>query len=93
MLYTIHLTSANRLGLIIGAAGLEADDIAPHNQCLGWRWWNRVRFQILARETPFTIPQGDAGIGIDLRPSDRLKLSAGYVASPANDSKLRKRII
>ena len=74
----------DRLGLIIGAAGLEADDIAPTINALDGDGGSGAVSNFGTRN-PLYYPPGDAGIGIDLRPSDRFKLSAGYVASPAND--------
>jgi len=72
------------LGLIIGAAGLEADDIAPTINALDGDGGSGSVSNFGTRN-PLYYPPGDAGIGIDLRPGDLIRLSAGYVASPAND--------
>ncbi|MEL6930340.1 MAG: iron uptake porin [Cyanobacteria bacterium J06600_6] len=72
------------LGLIIGAAGLEADDIAPTINSLDGDGGSGAVSRFGTRN-PLYYPPGDAGIGINHRPSEGIKLSAGYVASPAGN--------
>ena len=81
--YSFGLGSS--LGFIIGAAGLEADDIAPTiNSLDGDGAFGAV--SNFATRNPIYYPPGDAGIGINHRPSDGIRVSAGYVASSANES-------
>ena len=80
--YSFDLGS--RLGFIIGAAGLEADDIAPTISVLDGDG-GRGAVSRFGTRNPIYYPPGDAGIGINHRPSDNIRLSGGYVASPANE--------
>ncbi|MEL6494995.1 MAG: iron uptake porin [Cyanobacteria bacterium J06623_7] len=80
--YSFNL--GDRLGLIVGAAGLEADDIAPTINFLDGDGGSRSISRFGTRN-PLYYSAGDAGIGINHRPLDRVEISAGYVASPANE--------
>ena len=75
----------SRLGFIIGAAGLEADDIAPTINFLDGDGASGAVSRFGTRN-PIYYPPGDAGIGINHRPSNKIRLSAGYVASQADES-------
>ncbi len=75
----------DRLEFIIGAAGLEADDIAPTISFLDGDG-GAGAISAFGTRSPLYYPPGDAGIGITHHPFDRLGISAGYLASPANES-------
>ncbi len=70
--------------VLVGAAGTAADDIA-----------NTVNFldgdggsgsiSAFGTRNPIYLPPADAGIGIIHSLGDRIEISAGYLASPAND--------
>ncbi len=73
------------LGLIIGATGVDADDIAPSINILDGDGGSGS-ISTFGTGNPIYNPPGDAGVGVIHRPIDRLKISAGYLASPANES-------
>ena len=75
----------DRLDLILGATGLEADDIAPTISLLDGDGGSGA-VSAFGTRNPLYYPPEDAGLGITLRPSDQIKISAGYLASPANES-------
>lgn len=74
----------DRLDFIIGAAGLEADDLAPTINVLDGDGGSGS-ISAFGTRNPIYYPPGDAGLGIIHRPSDRLKISVGYLASAAED--------
>jgi hypothetical protein len=75
----------DRLKFIIGAAGLEADDIAPTISFLDGDG-GAGAISAFGTRNPLYYAPGDAGLGITHHPFDRLGISAGYLASPANES-------
>ena len=81
--YSFNL--GDRLGFIVGAAGLEAKDIAPTVNVLDGDGGSGSVSRFGTRNPIYYLP-GDAGVGINHRPLDRVKISAGYVASAANES-------
>ena len=74
----------DRFNFIVGAAGLEAKDIAPTVNVLDGDGGSGSVSRFGTRN-PIYYPAGDAGVGINHRPLDRVEISAGYVASPANE--------
>ena len=81
--YSFNL--GDRLGFIVGAVGLEAKDIAPTISVLDGDGGSGSVSRFGTRN-PIYYPPGDAGIGINHRPLDQVKISAGYVASAANET-------
>ena len=81
--YSFNL--GDRLGFIVGAVGLEAKDIAPTISVLDGDGGSGSISRFGTRN-PIYYPPGDAGIGINHRPLDQVKISAGYVASAANET-------
>ena len=75
----------DNLGFIIGATGVDTDDIAPTINILDGDGGSGS-ISIFGTRNPIYNPPGDAGVGVVHRPIDRLKISAGYLASPANES-------
>ncbi|PSB12224.1 hypothetical protein C7B62_03005 [Pleurocapsa sp. CCALA 161] len=84
---TLHYSFdiGDRLGIIVGAAGLDADDIAPTINFLDGDGGSGAVSRFGSRN-PLYYPPGDAGLGINYRPSEQLKIDAGYVASSADES-------
>ncbi len=74
----------NRLDFIVGATGLEADDIAPTINFLDGDGGSGS-ISAFGTRNPLYYPPGDAGIGGTYRPLDKIQISAGYIASPANE--------
>ncbi|MEN9565020.1 MAG: hypothetical protein RLZZ69_216 [Cyanobacteriota bacterium] len=75
----------DRLGLIIGAAGLDADDIAPTINFLDGDGGSGAVSRFGTRN-PLYYPPSDAGLGVNYRPTEQVKIDAGYLASSANES-------
>jgi hypothetical protein len=75
----------DRLEVIVGAAGLDADDIAPTINFLDGDGGSGAVSRFGSRN-PLYYPPGDAGLGMNYRPSERVKIDAGYVASSADES-------
>lgn len=75
----------DRLDFIVGAVGLEADDLAPTINFLDGDGGSGAISRFATRN-PLYYPPGEAGLGISHRPIDQIKLSAGYVAGTANES-------
>lgn len=75
----------DRFDFIIGAAGIDADDIAPTINVLDGDGGSGAISDFGTRN-PLYYPPGDAGLGITHRPVKRIEISAGYLASPANES-------
>ena len=75
----------DRLRFIVGAAGIDAEDIAPTvNYLDGDGGYGSIsRF---GTRNPLYYSPGDAGLGITHSPIDRVEISAGYLASSANES-------
>ncbi len=74
----------DRLDFIVGATGLEADDIAPTINFLDGDGGSGS-ISAFGTRNPLYYPSGDAGIGGTYRPLDKIQISAGYIASPANE--------
>lgn len=74
----------DRLDFIVGVAGLEADDIAPTINFLDGDGGSGS-ISAFGTRNPVYYPPGDAGIGVTHNPIDQIQISAGYIASPANE--------
>jgi hypothetical protein len=81
--YSFNL--GDRLGLIVGAAGLDADDIAPTINFLDGDGGSGAVSSFGTRN-PLYYPPSDAGLGVNYRPTEQVKIDAGYLASSANES-------
>ena len=75
----------NKLGFIVGATGVDADDIAPTINILDGDGGSGSVSKFGTRN-PIYHPPGDAGIGVVHRPIEQIQISAGYLASTANES-------
>lgn len=75
----------DHLDFIVGAVGLEADDIAPTINFLDGDGGSRAISRFATRN-PIYYPPGEAGLGISHSPIDQIKISAGYVAGAASES-------
>ncbi len=75
----------DRFDFIIGAAGVNAEDIAPTINFLDGDGGSGAISDFGTRNPLYYSP-GDAGLGITHRPIDQVKISAGYLASLANES-------
>ena len=70
--------------ILIGAAGLAADDIANTVNFLDGDGGSGA-ISAFGTRNPIYLPPGDAGLGIIHGFGDKIEISAGYLASPAND--------
>jgi hypothetical protein len=73
----------DRLNFIVGAAGVGADDIAPTVNFLDGDGGSGA-VSTFGTRNPLYYPPTDAGLGVNYRPIDPVQISAGYVASAAN---------
>ena len=74
----------DRLDFIIGATGLEADDIAPTINFLDGDGGSGS-ISAFGTRNPLYYPPGEAGLGVTHKPIKQIEISAGYIASPANE--------
>ena len=74
----------DRLRFIIGAAGIDAEDIAPTINYLDGDGGSGSISRFGTRN-PLYYPPGDAGLGITHSPIDQIEISAGYLASAAGE--------
>ncbi|MGB5710022.1 MAG: iron uptake porin, partial [Waterburya sp.] len=74
----------DRLDFILGAAGLAGDDIAPTINFLDGDGGSGS-ISAFGTRNPLYYPPGDAGLGVTHSPIEQIKISAGYLASPANE--------
>ncbi len=70
--------------IIVGATGTAADDIASTISVLDGDGGSGA-VSAFGTRSPIYLPAGDAGLGITHRFGEKIELSAGYLASPAND--------
>ncbi len=70
------------LDLIVGATGVDADDIASTINVLDGDGGSGS-ISTFGTRNPIYNPSGDAGLGVVHRPINRVEISAGYLASPA----------
>ena len=82
LFYTFSLGSST--DIIIGATGTAADDIVSTVSVLDGDGGSGA-VSAFGTRSPIYLPAGDAGLGISHRFGDKIELSAGYLASPAND--------
>ena len=75
----------DRLDFIIGATGLEADDIAPTINFLDGDGGSGS-ISAFGTRNPLYYPPGEAGLGVTHKPIKQIEISAGYLASPANET-------
>jgi len=75
----------NKTDVLIGTAGVAADDFIPTISVLDGDG-GAGAVSAFGTRSPIYLPAGDAGLSISHDfIEDRLNLSAGYLASPAND--------
>ena len=74
----------DRLDIILGATGLEADDIAPTINFLDGDGGSGS-ISAFGTRNPIYYPPGEAGVGISHTPIEQIELSAGYIAASANE--------
>ncbi|BAU66143.1 porin type major outer membrane protein [Stanieria sp. NIES-3757] len=79
-----NLPLGDNTNVILGAAGTAADDIANTVSVLDGDGGSGA-ISTFGTRNPIYLPPGDAGLGIIHRLGDKLELSAGYLANPAND--------
>ena len=82
LFYTFSLGDST--DIIVGATGTAADDIADTVSVLDGDGGSGA-VSAFGTRSPIYLPAGDAGLGINQRFGDKLTLSAGYLANPAND--------
>ena len=75
----------NNLDFIIGAKGIAADDIAETINVLDGDG-GLGAISAFGTRNPIYYPPADAGVGVVHRPIDQVEISAGYLASSANES-------
>ncbi|AFZ35451.1 cyanobacterial porin [Stanieria cyanosphaera PCC 7437] len=75
----------DKTNIILGPAGIAADDIANTVSVLDGDAASGA-ISAFGTRNPIYLPPGDAGLGIIHRLADTLELSAGYLASPANEA-------
>ena len=75
----------DNLDLIVGATGVGAEDIAPTINILDGDG-RSGSISVFGTRNPLYNSPGDAGIGVVHRPLDSVEITAGYLASPANES-------
>ncbi|BAZ43172.1 porin type major outer membrane protein [Chondrocystis sp. NIES-4102] len=81
--YTFGL--GNKIDLIVGAAGITADDFAPTLNSLDGDG-NRGAISAFGTRNSIYYPPGDAGVGIIHRASEEVQISAGYLAGNADQA-------
>ena len=74
----------DRLDIILGATGLEADDIAPTINFLDGDGGSGS-ISAFGTRNPIYYPPGETGVGITHTPIEQIELSAGYIAGSANE--------
>ncbi|MEM8721577.1 MAG: iron uptake porin [Cyanobacteria bacterium P01_G01_bin.39] len=74
----------DRLNIIVGAVGLEGDDIAPTINFLDGDGGSGS-ISTFGTRNPLYNPPGDAGLGITHSPIEQIKITAGYLAGDASD--------
>ena len=70
--------------VLIGAAGLAADDIADTLSVLDGDGGSRA-VSAFGTRSPIYLPPGETGLGVIHRFGDKLEFSAGYLAGEASD--------
>ena len=75
----------DRLDFILAATGVDADDIANTVNLLDGDG-GLGSISTFGTRNPIYNPPGDAGVGVVHRPIEQIEITAGYLASPANQS-------
>jgi hypothetical protein len=70
--------------ILLGAAGTAADDIANTVNILDGDGGSGA-ISVFGTRNPIYLPPADAGLGIIHRLGETIEISAGYLASPANE--------
>lgn len=70
--------------VIVGAAGVAADDLAGTVNFLDGDGGSGA-ISAFGTRNPIYLPPGDAGLGIIYRPVEAIEISAGYLASDADN--------
>ena len=78
------LPIGDNTNILIGAAGLAADDIADTVNVLDGDGGGGA-ITAFGTRSPIYLPPGEAGLGIIQRFGDKLEFSAGYLAGEASD--------
>ncbi len=78
------LPIGENLNILIGGAGVAADDIANTVSILDGDG-GAGAISNFGTRNPIYLSQGDAGLGVIYRLGDKLEFSGGYLASPANE--------
>ena len=81
--YSFNL--GDRVWAIVGAAGIDAEDIAPTVSFLDGDGGSGAISTFGTRNPIYYLP-GDAGVGVTHSPIEQIELSAGYLASAADES-------
>jgi len=76
---------SENIDFILGATGLEANDIADTINFLDGDGGSGS-ISTFGTRNPIYNPPGDAGLGIVHRPIEQVEISAGYLSASANDS-------
>ena len=74
----------DRLDFIVGATGVDAEDLAPTINVLDGDGGSGA-ISAFGTRNPIYYPPGDTGVGVRHRPIDQIQISAGYLASSANE--------
>lgn len=82
LFYSFNIGSNTEV--IFGATGTSADDIANTVNILDGDGGTGA-ISTFGTRNPIYLPPGDAGLGIIHRPLDVIEISAGYLASPADE--------
>ena len=75
----------DKVDFIVGATGTSADDIAKTINVLDGDG-GAGAISTFGTRNPIYNPPGDAGVGVVHRPIKQIEISAGYLASPANEA-------
>lgn len=79
-----NFSVGDKTEFILGATGIEGDDIAETINALDGDE-SLGSISVFGTRNPIYNPPGDAGLGIVHRPIEQIEISAGYLASPANE--------
>ncbi|MDJ0746511.1 MAG: iron uptake porin [Xenococcaceae cyanobacterium MO_167.B27] len=83
LFYTFAIGGSTEV--LVGTAGVEAEDIVNTVSVLDGDGGSGA-ISTFGTRNPIYQPPGDAGLGITQRFGDTIELSAGYLASPANEA-------
>ena len=75
----------DNLDFILAATGIDAEDIASTINVLDGDGGSGS-ISTFGTRNPIYNPPGDAGVGVVHRPIEQIEITAGYLASPANES-------